>query len=67
MVGATMIKGMVYAMLVAAGVFFGLYFAFIDTLGNHALWLAFVSYLSARGLTQTFFFRYRSKRKLVIR
>jgi MATE family multidrug resistance protein len=41
-------------MLVASASFFGVYYAFHPLLGNHALWLAFLVYLSLRGIVQTF-------------
>lgn len=53
MVGATAIKPMIYATLFAAIAFFLIYFSCEGWLGNHALWLAFVVYLSIRGLVQT--------------
>lgn len=33
---------------------FIIYYAFHNLLGNHALWLAFITYLSLRGIVQTF-------------
>ena len=36
------------AMAVASSVFFISYYLLTDTLGNHALWLAFLAYLGAR-------------------
>lgn len=51
-IGATATRLMLYSMLVASAVFFILYYLFRDTLGNHALWLAFVVYLSLRGMME---------------
>ena len=59
MVGATMIKGMLCAMLAATSLFFIFYFSLHSTIGNNALWLAFIVYLSARGLVQTIYFKKR--------
>lgn len=44
---------MLQAMGVAAALFFMLYYSLYPLWGNHALWLAFLVYLSARGLVQT--------------
>lgn len=52
-IGATATRGMLVAMAVAALCFFALYYGLRGTMGNHALWLAFVTYLLARGLVQT--------------
>ena len=54
-IGATATRQMLYSMLVASASFFGVYYAFHPLLGNHALWLAFLIYLSLRGVVQTFF------------
>ncbi len=53
-IGATATRQMLYSMLIASAGFFGLYHAFHSLLGNHALWLAFLAYLSLRGIVQTF-------------
>ena len=53
-IGATATRQMLYSMLVASASFFGVYYAFHPLLGNHALWLAFLIYLSLRGVVQTF-------------
>jgi MATE family multidrug resistance protein len=52
-IGMTMTRGMLSGTFVAAIVFFTTYFAFESTLNNHALWLAFILYLAARGVTQS--------------
>ena len=52
-IGATYTRGMLQAMGVAAALFFMLYYSLYPLWGNHALWLAFLVYLSARGLVQT--------------
>ena len=56
-IGATNTKGMLQSMAIAAGCFFLLYYALYHTWGNHALWLAFLTYLSVRGIVQTFLSR----------
>lgn len=51
-IGATATRQMLYSMLLASASFFGIYYAFHPLLGNHALWLAFLTYLSLRGIVQ---------------
>ena len=43
---------MLYSMLVASGMFFLIYYIFYALMGNHALWMAFLIYLSLRGIMQ---------------
>lgn len=52
-IGMTMTRGMLSGTFVAAIVFFTTYFSLETTLNNHALWLAFILYLVARGATQS--------------
>ena len=47
-IGATATGRMLLAMAVASSVFFISYYLLTDTLGNHALWLAFLAYLGVR-------------------
>lgn len=56
-VGATATNLMLRAMFTAALTFFIVYFALRSQLGNHALWLAFISYLAVRGIVQTISFK----------
>lgn len=56
-IGCTFTRGMLVSMFVASAVFFVLYYSLRGIYGNHALWLAFIAYLSVRGLVQTFFFK----------
>ena len=56
-IGATNTRGMLQSMAVATGCFFLLYYTLHRTWGNHALWLAFLAYLSVRGFMQTFLSR----------
>ena len=51
-IGATATRQMLYTMIVASSTFFVIYFCFHSILGNHALWMAFVCYLTQRGLVQ---------------
>ena len=56
-IGMTLTSRMFFSMLVSAIVFFALWFALGDSFSNHALWLAFLSYLGTRSLMQTLLFR----------
>ncbi len=49
-IGATASVAMRNVMFAATAVFFAVYFAFVGRWGNHALWLAFIFFLAARGL-----------------
>ena len=48
-IGATATRQMLYSMLVASATFFIMYYLFYRSMGNHALWMAFLGYLSLRG------------------
>ncbi|MDH6358070.1 MATE family efflux transporter [Parabacteroides sp. PF5-9] len=52
-IGMTATRKMLYAMLIASGSFFILFYLFYPVLGNHALWLAFLTYLFMRGVIQS--------------
>ena len=56
-VGATATSLMLRAMFTAAVTFFIVYFSLRSQMGNHSLWLAFISYLAVRGIVQTLSFR----------
>ena len=51
-IGATATRQMFYSMLVASGSFFLVYYSLQEWMGNHALWLDFIVYLSLRGIMQ---------------
>ena len=51
-IGATATRQMFYSMLVASDSFFLVYYSLHEWMGNHALWLAFIVYLSLRGIMQ---------------
>ena len=51
-IGITYTRGMLVSCLMATVLFFVLWLAGSPTLGNHALWLALVAYLSLRGIAQ---------------
>ena len=52
-IGATASKEMRNAMVFSAVVFFACYYIAVPVLGNNGLWLAFILYLSVRGILQT--------------
>jgi len=56
-IGCTATRGMLVSMAAAAATFFFLYFTLRTPLGNHGLWLAFISFISMRGIVQTFIYR----------
>ena len=58
-IGATATRQMLYSMLVASATFFIIYYLFYRSMGNHALWMAFLGYLSLRGGMQWILWRYR--------
>lgn len=51
MIGITRTRAMLVSMAVGASMFFGLYFILFPSMGNHGLWVAFLSYLLCRGVT----------------
>ena len=53
-IGATATRLMLFAMVIAAAAFFLIYFGCRNAMGNHALWLAFITYLALRGIVQGF-------------
>lgn len=61
LIGATATRLMLYSMLVASATFFLVYYLFYGIMGNHALWLAFLLYLSLRGSMQWRLWYSRSK------
>ena len=52
-IGVTATRGMLAAVATACALFFALYFSLPASLGNHALWIAFVAFLTTRSLVQT--------------
>lgn len=56
-IGMTATRGMMASTLTAAVVFFAVYFLLFPVWANHALWLALMLYLVARGVVQTVIFR----------
>lgn len=57
LIGATATRFMLWAMLVASGSFFVIYYCFSGATNNHMLWLAFLVYLALRGVMQTLWSR----------
>lgn len=61
LIGATATRLMLYSMGVASGAFFLIYILFFGMMGNHALWMAFLAYLSLRGIVQGMLWHYRNR------
>ena len=61
-IGATATGLMLRAMFVASVAFFGIYFGCREQIGNHALWLAFITYLALRGIMQGYYFHCHPER-----
>jgi len=57
LIGATATRFMLWAMLVASGSFFVIFYCFSGATNNHVLWLAFLVYLALRGVMQTLWSR----------
>ena len=57
-ISITASRQMLLSSAIATAVFFTAYFLLFPLLQNHALWLAFILYLIARGLSQSMMFRY---------
>lgn len=62
-IGSTATRGMLTAMFIAMLTFFATYYLLCTHLGNHALWIAFLTYLLTRGLVQTLLWRQKVKKK----
>ena len=58
-IGITATRGMLVSSFLSALLFFGVYEAAREIIGNHGLWLAMVGYLLMRGLLQTIWYRLR--------
>ncbi len=56
-IGATATRIMLKSMVVASAAFFVLFFSLDKLIGNHALWLAFCTYLFFRGIMQGYWGR----------
>lgn len=56
-IGMTLTRQMLVSMAIAMGLYFLLFFLLRDSMGNHALWLAFSAYLLTRGAAQWVLFR----------
>ena len=66
MIGATRSKEMRNTMFVSCITFIVLYYSFIDSLGNTALWIAFLSFLSLRGFLLLLSYHLRIPHKKVV-
>jgi len=52
-IGLTDTRGMLYTVMLASAIFFIIYFILPFGEGNNKLWLAFISFLAVRSITQT--------------
>ncbi|MDD2437700.1 MAG: MATE family efflux transporter [Massilibacteroides sp.] len=57
-IGTTHTRKMLYTMIIAAVLFFAVYYSLTKSIGNHALWAAFIVYLFSRGVLQSFWSRF---------
>lgn len=56
-IGATRTRAMLLSMATAMICFFVIYFSLFPSMSNHALWLAFISYLAIRGIVLNILYR----------
>lgn len=56
-IGSTHSRWMLYTVGLGMVVFFAIYFAAFNALGNHGLWIAFISYLLMRSIASVVLFR----------
>lgn len=61
-IGATATRQMLISMACAATSFFIIHFCFAESYANHALWMAFLTYLSVRGIMQLLLMPYVSRK-----
>lgn len=52
-IGMTATRGMLISIICASIAYFGTFFLLPGTIDNHRLWLAFITYLAMRGVTQS--------------
>lgn len=50
-IGTTETRSMLASMAAATAIFFGVFYLSFNHMGNHGLWLAFITYLAVRGIT----------------
>ena len=53
-IGITATRGMLVSSFISSALFFSIFFAFSPSMGNGALWMAFLSFLTCRGAVQHF-------------
>jgi MATE family multidrug resistance protein len=56
-IGATSPRLMLLSMAISMTLFLAGYYILVPLHGNHALWIAFLSYLACRGVVQTLTYR----------
>ena len=61
-IGITETAGMLLSSMIAAIVFFVIYLTASPLIHNHALWLAFISFLAMRGISQSIIFKLKEKK-----
>ena len=61
--GLTRTREMTVSMLAAMALFFVLWRLLAPSMGNNGLWLAFISYLAARGIALTLMYRHPRRRR----
>ena len=66
-VGATASRYMLLSAIASAAVFFGLYFVLRDSMGNYALWTAFISFLFMRSLAMSAFYSPMKRRAFAVK
>ena len=62
-IGATLTRQLLESMAAAMAIFFIVLFIFYPSMGNHALWLAFIIYLAMRGILQTLLYNRAIRRR----
>ncbi len=61
-IGITETAGMLLSSMIAAIIFFVIYTVASPYIYNHALWMAFIAFLAARGISQTFIYNVKKKK-----
>ena len=65
-IGVTATRGMLTAVATACALFFVLYFTLPTSLGNHALWISFVTFLTTRSAVQTAIWLHKWKSQIIL-
>lgn len=62
-IGMTATRGMLWSSAIATVLFFSCYLCLTPSHGNHGLWISLLLYLAARGVIQTFWWKWRLVKK----